>query len=52
MAMNDILKPNDMFVSSLLNPEAKTSDLIMNGITAENTGFLTPDVYKNSDFVK
>lgn len=41
-----------MFVSSLLNPEAQTSDLIMNGITAENTGFLTPDVYKNSDFVK
>lgn len=52
MAMNDIRKENDMFVSTLLNPEAKVSDLVMNGITGENTGLLTPDVYKDSPFVK
>ena len=50
--MNEIRKENDIFVSQLLNPNASTFDLIANGITAENTGLLTPDVYKDSDFVK
>lgn len=48
----DIRKPNDIFVSAIINPTANVSTLIFNGLNTENTGLLAPDVYKNSQFVQ
>ena len=35
--MNDIQKPNDILVSTLLNPKSTTADLMLNDVNAENT---------------
>jgi hypothetical protein len=35
--MNEIKRENDIFVSTLLNPEANINDLIQGGVTANNT---------------
>jgi hypothetical protein len=35
--MNEILKPNDMLVSVLMNGNVDTKDLLQNGINAGNT---------------
>lgn len=48
----EINKPNDIFVSTLLNPTASVKDLVINGINSSNTDFLTKDEYKNTAFVK
>jgi len=50
--MNEISKPNDILISTILNPNASVRDLIANGINETNTGIYDKDVYKNSDFVK
>ena len=48
----DNLKENDIFVSTLLNPESNLNDLTQAGLDVFNTQFLTADEYKTSDFVK
>ena len=50
--MNEIKRENDIFVSTLLNPEANINDLIQGGVTANNTQLLTPEQYKDLDFIK
>lgn len=50
--MQEVNKPNDIFVSTLLNPTSNVEDLIENGINGKNTGLLDPNVYKESEFVK
>ena len=50
--MEEIKKPNDIFVANLSAPEAGVTDFIQNGIVAGNTSFLTPDEYKATPFVK
>lgn len=50
--MNEINKPNDIFVSTLVNGNLDPLVLTSNGINAENTGLLTPDEYKSSKFVQ
>lgn len=50
--MNEINRENDIFVSTLLNPEANVNDLIQNGVTSKNTQLLSPEQYKDLDFVK
>ena len=50
--MNEIKKPNDIFVATLLNPNVSNLDLIQADINPENTGFLSMDDYKKSKFVQ
>ena len=50
--MNEIKKENDIFVSTLLNGNANANDLMHNGVTADNTGLLSPEEYKKSKFVQ
>ena len=50
--MNEIKKPNDIFVATLLNPNISNLDLIQADINPENTGFLSMDDYKESKFVQ
>ena len=50
--MKEVNKENDIFVSTLLNPEADVQDLLANNINVNNTGLLSKDDYKNSKFVK
>lgn len=50
--MNEIKKPNDIFVATLLNPNVSNLDLIQADINPENTGFLSMDDYKESKFVQ
>lgn len=50
--MNEIQKQNDIFVSTILNPQASVSDLLANGYNASNTGLMDPGTYKNSKFVQ
>lgn len=50
--MSNIQKPNDILVSTLLNPQANVADLMLNGINAENTQLLSPGEYKDSGFIK
>jgi len=49
---NTISKPNDIFVSTLMNGSLPAMDLISNNITAENTQFMSPEFYKDSPLVK
>jgi len=49
---NEINKPNDMFVTSLLNPELDSVGMVQNNISPDNTGFMTMDEYKKSPFVE
>jgi hypothetical protein len=49
--MKEVNKPNDIFVSTLLNPTADIPDLLANGVNGANTGLLPYDTYKNSQFV-
>lgn len=48
----EINKPNDIFVSTVLNGDVGFFDLTQNGITAANTQLLSPETYKESSFVK
>ena len=50
--MSNNLRENDIFVSTLLNPQANVNDLVNSGVNANNTQLLTPEDYKSSDFVK
>lgn len=50
--MNEVQKPNDIFVSTVLNPESSLLELSQAGVTPDNTGFLSIDDYKNTNFVK
>lgn len=43
---------NDMFVSTLVNPNATLLDYASSGLTSENTNLLTPEEYKQTKFVK
>lgn len=52
MTMNNIEKPNDIFVATVLNPDANMMQLLQSGVKPDNTGLLSPDAYKNTDFVK
>ena len=47
----DITKPNDIFVATLNNPSATTSDLMTLNLSPENTGLLSKDSYKKSKYV-
>lgn len=49
---NDIMKPNDMLVSTLVNGDVSTMDLLQNGINIGNTQFLDPQSYKDSKLIK
>lgn len=50
--MNEIKKENDIFLSTILNPNASINDLVHNGLNQENTGLLSPEEYKKSKFVQ
>jgi hypothetical protein len=50
--MDEITKQNDIFVATLTNPQASLLDLQQSNINANNTGLLSMDDYKKSDFVK
>lgn len=50
--MNEIQKPNDIFVATLSSPNATLKDLLANNINANNTSFLTPEEYKDTPLVK
>ena len=50
--MKEVNKPNDIFVSTLLNPTADIPDLLANGVNGANTGLLPYNTYKNSQFVQ
>ena len=50
--MSNNLRENDIFVFTLLNPQANVNDLVNSGVNANNTQLLTPEDYKSSDFVK
>jgi hypothetical protein len=46
------VKPNDMFLATINNPNAKTYDFINNNVTSENTQILSKDDYKHKDTIK
>lgn len=48
----DLTKPNDIFVTSTLDPNVNVNDLLVSGISPDNTSFFDEDSYKNNDFVK
>src|SRR5574344_3164729 len=48
----EINKPNDIFVTSTLAPDANVLDLIHSNILPDNTSFLDKESYKNTDFAK
>ena len=50
--MNEIKKPKDILLATLSSPNSTVMDLLKNDITAENTGLLLPEEYKNLDFIK
>lgn len=50
--MNELQKPNDIFVATINAPQASTLDFLQNNINASNTSFLTPDEYKNTPMVQ
>lgn len=50
--MNEITKPNDMLVSTLVNGNVSTLDLLSHGINAGNTQLLDPQSYKESKLIK
>lgn len=50
--MDQIQKPNDMFVAHLSAPQASLVDLLQNNITADNTEFLKPDEYREKPLIK
>lgn len=50
--MNEINKPNDILVSTLVNGNVDIPDLLSNGITADNTQLLDPEFYKKTNIVK
>ena len=46
------MKQYDIFATLLENTQARPEDLYTSGFSSENTGLLTKDEYKNSDYVK
>lgn len=48
----NITHPNDIFVATINNPGATTYDLMSLDLSPENTGLLTEDEYKQSEFIK
>ena len=50
--ITEINKPNDIFVSTLLDPQFSAADLVVHGINSTNTQLLSPEEYKTSEFVK
>lgn len=50
--MNQLLKPNDMFVATMDNVGASTLDLVANDITFDNTQFLSEEEYKRTPLVQ
>ena len=50
--MNDIKKPNDWFVAQLENPSFDISNFKDVGLSADNTGLLDKNTYKNSKYIQ
>lgn len=50
--MNEIMKPNDILVSTLVNGQTTIPELISNNITAENTQLMGPEFYKNTKAIQ
>ena len=46
------VKPNDMFLATINNPNAKTYDFINNNVTSENTQILSKDDYRHKDTIQ
>ena len=49
--MNDIKKPNDWFVAQLENPSFTMDNFRDVGLTADNTGLLDKNTYRNSKLI-
>lgn len=45
-------KMNDMLLSTMSNPQAKTLDFLSNGVTPDNTQLLKREDYKSNDNIK
>ena len=43
---------NDMFVATLVNPNATLQDFVASGLNSDNTNLLTPEEYKQTKVVK
>ena len=50
--MPEITKPNDMLVAKINNPMSSTYDFLSAKLTPQNTSLLSPDEYKQTQFVK
>lgn len=50
--MAEIKHENDILVATLNSPKAEVTDFLKSGLTSENTGLLSADEYKNSDYIK
>lgn len=48
----ELKKPNDMFVATVMNPQATTYDLMSTNLNPENTSLYSKDDYKKSKFVQ
>ena len=48
----ELKKPNDMFVATVMNPQATTYDLMSINLNPENTSLYSKDDYKKSKFVQ
>ena len=48
----EIVRPNDILVASINNPEATTYDLMSMGLSPDNTSLFSKDEYKQSKFVQ
>jgi len=48
----EIVKPNDILVASINNPEATTYDLMKLDLNSNNTSLFAKEDYMNSDFIK
>ena len=50
--MNNVKKPNDWFIAQIDNPSFTTGNFRDVGLTADNTGLLDRNTYKNSKYVQ
>ena len=48
----EITKPNDIFVTTLNNPEATPYELLSNNVNGDNTSLFTKEAYKQSEYVQ
>lgn len=50
--MNNVKKPNDWFIAQIDNPSFTPGNFRDVGLTADNTGLLDRNTYKNSKYVQ